>query len=184
MTSTVKCADCGFLALLNIRTRQLVDVEDSIRAGGGIPSDSAGYFYDERPFCFIRKFNFCDEVGPRADNGARIAVISKQRDCDGFTEWHQGFSPKEHVEMTLLEEQREWQRKREEADMVAREQQATREHKWRLEDAQTAREWHTEDISIARQSNTSQIRVAILSAVVGFAAALAAVALERLLNNP
>lgn len=44
------------------------------------------------------------------------SVIQNDRTCALFTEWHQGFTPKEHQEMMDRKAMLEWQTKREDAD--------------------------------------------------------------------
>jgi len=51
MPENVKCADCGFLGLRSARTRDIVEAEESIRQGSGMPSDNNGWFYDDKPLC-------------------------------------------------------------------------------------------------------------------------------------
>lgn len=56
------------------------------------------------PFCFARQFDFRERYGWGAGSlGVGEAeiypAIVEERDCDAFTPWQQGFSPREHREM-------------------------------------------------------------------------------------
>jgi hypothetical protein len=63
------------------------------------------------PTCFIRKADLANEVMTDPEltpiislqNGIR-QVIQRERTCNGFTPWMQGFHPKEHREMLLNKE--------------------------------------------------------------------------------
>jgi hypothetical protein len=117
----VKCADCGFLAVRQFRQNMLIEVDDDYRTKGEIaqpPRDiTAGHFmmpapeFGEIPRCFVRAANLAHEAD-LADKDERMGrtlgesyseaikrVIDTNRECDGFTSWNQGFSPKEHREM-------------------------------------------------------------------------------------
>jgi hypothetical protein len=113
MVNMVKCIDCGYLTLRRNSTRELVEVEAEIRDTGEIPKDHYGPrdiqpLYDPPLICFRNKFKLYEEqnavtgVGPA---GRILAVINKERPCDKFKKWVQGFTPKQHVEMDLIERQ-------------------------------------------------------------------------------
>jgi hypothetical protein len=60
------------------------------------------------------------QPGQGLGDTAVFAEILRERSCDGFTEWKQGFTPKEHIEML----DRQWLIEREDrrdAEMRARE---------------------------------------------------------------
>jgi hypothetical protein len=160
MAVLVKCADCGFLAVRHMDTRALLDAEELLRVNGEIPSRNTGMMiYDEWPVCFIRRANFRKEMNDNSGSPHRKKVLNDKRECDdGFTPWQQGLTPKEHLEMQL-------------------------DHKWRMEQAEREREWRKEDIALAEKAMKVNIRSYLLAAVIGFAGALAAVGLARLLNS-
>lgn len=176
----VKCADCGFLAVrLTAHKHEIVEAEPGLRERGIIvPKD-----YHVVPLCFVREYNLAKEIGDPSQGPKKILeIMQRDRECKAFTEWHQGFSPKEHAEMLLHEElrksEREW-----------REEQTKRDRDWRKEDVKLAREWRQEDVKRERESRQEEVKLAkasirtmLLSAVIGFVAALAAVALTRLLT--
>jgi hypothetical protein len=63
---------------------------------------------------------------PRDDDGTRDpaemkAVISREWHCSSFRKWTLGFTPKEHVEMHLFEEQKKREDQRDAAN-----------HRWRI----------------------------------------------------
>jgi hypothetical protein len=72
------------------------------------------------PICLARAANLQSEYENLAVEQRRSvsgpaqmihAVLHDKRDCDDFTEWQQGLTPKEQLEMKMLEDQREWQAK-------------------------------------------------------------------------
>lgn len=86
-----------------------------------------------------------------------------------------GFTPKQHLEMNLLEQQQRqqqaWQDQRDIAERTWREQQAERE-----------RQWRNEDITRADQHHTSNLWVAALAGILGALATLAAVSFAKWLG--
>lgn len=127
----VKCADCGFLAVRHFETRQLLDAEPLFRSRGYIPSVTVGKgadsrAYDEHPVCFANYINFRtpEEAGISASEGTRRDAVQKERECPHFTQWQQGFTPKEHREMI---QQAELMRLQNERDRADREDRAARD---------------------------------------------------------
>jgi len=122
-----KCVECGFLAVRNIETRSLEEVEFESRRSG----DFAGRYY-YIPICFAmvadygeelkqlrnlpenatRQNEIGEEIWPKWED-LRKTVFSKERKCESFTRWQQGFTPKEHMEMINRKEMLEWQEKQE-----------------------------------------------------------------------
>ena len=96
----VKCAECGFLAVRHRETRDLREAEGSYRDTGEIPRDlnRPKHLYEEVPLCFERLRIFdpqqCASVAGRQEE-----LQGEIGPCVGFTEWHHGFTPKEHREM-------------------------------------------------------------------------------------
>ena len=96
----VKCADCGFLAVRHLETRDLREAEGSYRDTGEIPRDlnRPKHLYEEVPLCFERLRIFdpqrCTSAAERQE-----VVQEEIGHCVGFTEWHHGFTPKEHREL-------------------------------------------------------------------------------------
>ena len=122
---SVMCKDCGLLAIRRKDSRELVEVEYGIRHGASMPGGEqigvpmspldfmhakADKVYVPRPFCFAMVPEIDAEAKlevkhPGDREAAFQAIIAKPRDCDSFIPWSQGFTPKEHVEMHLLEKQ-------------------------------------------------------------------------------
>lgn len=95
----VKCSECGFLAFRGREDFQLVETPDVIRDGERVPA----HLYP-MPFCFQRVLDFRDQYGWGKGAGgigdtAIWPAIQAERECDAYTPWQQGFSPKEHREM-------------------------------------------------------------------------------------
>ncbi len=139
----VRCADCGFLAILQTSPqRGLVEVDRELR-DGNLPAltsaDGIRLAFRPLPICFLRKFELeqeyrkCQSPGHPNEPKDFSTVINSQRQCDGFVKWVQGFSPREHHEIIEETELRENQREREEADCTWRErqaEQARRQARW------------------------------------------------------
>jgi hypothetical protein len=120
----VKCENCGFLSVRSAANSELIEASSSFRQGGvnkppAIP----------RPVCLIGAQPIEDEYTQlaRAEQkdfrGVMLKVIGKERDCQGFTSWQQGSSPKEHKEMIDEREARDWRRKIELEDREYRDRQ-------------------------------------------------------------
>lgn len=94
----VKCSECGFLSLRNVTTRELEEVEKEYRESSNPEYSSAGYLadrHDNLPVCFAQA---CDLIAEYAF-GDMAKTMQKERECNSYTKWQQGFSPKEHREM-------------------------------------------------------------------------------------
>jgi hypothetical protein len=96
-------------------------------------------------------------------------VIAMHRDCDEFTPWMQGFTPKEHVEMQQEQARLHWQERREEADRRWREEQADQAHRWRQDDQRSEARWRWFELLVM---------AVIVTGVSGFAQ-IAAALIER-----
>jgi hypothetical protein len=98
-----KCAECGFLAILNEETGELQETQWLIRQDGVLAS----------PLCFMRVYDLWAESNtPRGNydftsrtSSLIVATLQKERECNQFVKWQQGFSPKEHREMIDREKQ-------------------------------------------------------------------------------
>jgi hypothetical protein len=117
-----KCIDCGYLAVRDIDTRQLEEAERDEsgnmvfprvrrQAWGGIlfPKHDA-------PICFARNSYLQSkyEAKPPQFNllpawEAKVRqLLIEEHPCSDFTDWIQGFIPKEHREMIDKKWQRKW----------------------------------------------------------------------------
>ena len=111
------------------------------------------------PFCFALETEFTE------GQSLEDELQESRDDCPEFIVFRQGFDPKEHQQMGVLAEER------------ARTQQILREDReWREKEADRAADCHDASMKQAR-------RVSLLTALIGFLAALAAVALGSLLKN-
>jgi hypothetical protein len=95
----VQCSKCGLVGTQSEKHGGSVEVGRQFRETGELPP---GDFYDHcEVLCFARrKRSFPRNPEPRK------GALHEERECPGFLEWQPGFSPKEHVEMNLLEQQR------------------------------------------------------------------------------
>jgi hypothetical protein len=188
------CAECGYLGIRSSTTKELVEVEETFRREGA--EDRTGGVqaaYVGKPVCAIMAADLQAVVSSR--RGSSIAqMLSEQRNCEHGTRWLRGFTPKEHLQMNLIEEQREKHRKWEEEDRAWRQAQAERneaclerqaridqewresqartEHEWRLSQTEQQHAWHAEDVAAAQantRSNWGAGWLGVAGAVVGVA---------------
>jgi hypothetical protein len=74
-----------------------------------------------------------------------MRVIQAERPCDAFTQWHQGFSPKEHSEMQLTEELRKWEQEQRQRDRQWQEDRRKEDLEWQARQAkETEYRWNKE----------------------------------------
>jgi len=122
----VKCIDCGYLAARHHETRLLEEVEENYRNNGVSPNTTVGYkhgigipVYDE-PICFMRACDLKAEYGekrPPSMTKDLLSTLRKDRECNSFAKWQQGFTPKEHREMVDRENIIEWQHRERRSDI-------------------------------------------------------------------
>jgi hypothetical protein len=155
-----KCVECGFLCARNLTTRELDEVEKSFRETGSpqpfIVTDGEGYehsksSYDAWLVCLLQKYDLISEIG---SNGQQIAppvlcnILQMERDCDGFTNWKQGFTPKEHLQIIDRKKALDWQTQRDIEDKKWREEQRTLDLTWREDQETKANARHRWDLII------------------------------------
>jgi hypothetical protein len=124
----VKCSECGYLASRDVNSRQLEETEQEIReTGSEVPVFNTGKILGryEPPICFRSSPDYkAFPLSPMDTHTKAIKLeIQRERDCDLFTTWQQGFTPKEHREMLDRKEMLKWQAEREDADRKWRSKQ-------------------------------------------------------------
>lgn len=153
-----KCAECGYLTIRR-NDRTLLAADKEFREALQLPPSVDGYggqgavSYDQTPLCFMQKVDFREHwnFNRGANERERIGHVlhfittDHAQPCDSFTEWHFGFSPKEHVEMNLIERQREWQEKCD-----------NRDHEWRASQEARQQEWREKDIATQERRDREQ----------------------------
>jgi hypothetical protein len=109
-----------------------------------------------------------------------VTVIGKERTCPKFTEWQQGYSPRDHADMEHERQLREWQEARMKEDRLWREQQDAQNRAF-----QERLQSETQRIQVAEGSRNRTINVwcAIMAAIVVMAAALIPAVLAYLKEN-
>ncbi len=171
MPENVQCTKCGYLAMRNLVTRELVEVEVGVRGGGELPegpsvpsNDQSDFLlqraprvYDLPPICFKLVPEFCEETEEWEQTGTHdyfMELIEKQRSCDQWCQWHQGLSPKEHSDMQLTDE-------------LLRRQETFQSDQARLAD-----ERHAESMAVATKAATIATKAATNAAWIGVGGAL------------
>jgi hypothetical protein len=136
----VKCAQCGFLAGQNNVTKGLVEVDPRVRKEhkDGQGAIEVRLQHELMPICYVLAADLLVERPGQRPEDAQF-VIQRNRDCQRFTSYHQGFSPKEHQEMIQQRELLEWQERRRQEDREWREQQRMEDLEWKERQDQRAK---------------------------------------------
>lgn len=138
----VQCADCGYLSIREKDSQAFVGVDEGYRESGKAHQPK-GHMREVMPLCFVGAHDL--EVKPTTCDVIRDKIC-KERKCDCFTKWLPAFSPREHYDMNMIQEQRQYQEKRLDED-----------RKWRAGESQTTEDRHA---NIMRQSE-DQHRIAM-----------------------
>jgi hypothetical protein len=172
MPGSVKCADCGMLAMLHKQSGEYVAADQMLRERGEIVHHGNQYIYHAYPLCAAVAVNLRTLIGPQNDeneNSFRKRVIHDERQCDSFVPWNPCFSPKEHKEMIQERERLAWQ-----------DRQMKEAREFQAEQARLADERHVEQIRVMQKHHAdgqqSMRAYLIICAVAAAVAAVAAVA--------
>ncbi|MCE9565881.1 MAG: hypothetical protein K8U57_27985 [Planctomycetes bacterium] len=160
----VRCADCGYLAIRDRQTRELVEVEVGLRKKWELPTlPGAGFYqYEDFPICLQHKSSLRIEKASYRHEEV-IDLLQQERDCDGFMEWQHGFSPKEHQEMQLAQELQRQQLAQREQERDWQDRRDTEQRRWQDQLAAEQREWQARQ---NRANRVVQIFLAIFAATV------------------
>jgi hypothetical protein len=119
----VKCADCGYLAVRNVESRELEEAEQKFREKGLLPMAGGEIGrpherHERMPLCFMGNVSLYEECRKRTSNVDPepvfvILMMDDERVCSDFTKWKLGFTPKEHQVMIDRQRLQEWQIKQE-----------------------------------------------------------------------
>jgi hypothetical protein len=99
-----RCADCGFLAVREVDSRDLLEAEAHYRETGVLANKFGAdrrLRYEHWPTCFAMKLKFNEESHGKPEE--LLPVIRLDRTCDRFVQWNQGYTPKEHDLMLASE---------------------------------------------------------------------------------
>ncbi len=141
----VKCSECGFLAVRNVETRELEEAESVYREFGVSPlmGKMEGHPTDRHstiPLCIRGYQGLQHEITEALASDSRVSqVVHKDRDCELYTEWLLGFSPKEHLEML----DRKW-------TLEFQAEQRRLDRDWQEAQGIKAENRHTEQLSLLR----------------------------------
>ena len=129
----VKCIDCGYLTVRHTFERNLVEAEGTIRFGENWPVQQKTNIclYERRPLCFV----MARRIGNKDGDYSALEfkdVINELIECEYFTRWQQGFTPKEHREILDRQQLLQWQDKREEKDRQFRERESNSNKRYRI----------------------------------------------------
>ena len=125
----VKCADCGFLAIRDEYTEDVKEATRRVRERGEAVT-SAQNTHRAKVFCYegVRRM-----LPLNMDAQQVAAMVNEEIECGEFRKWSEGKTPKEHEEMTILEQVKE-------ENATARQEDIRRQKQWREEDL----EWRKE----------------------------------------
>ncbi|WP_461506327.1 hypothetical protein [Rhodopirellula baltica] len=169
MEEMVKCRDCGFFGVRNRSTRKIEEAEASIRTEGRIPTDTrtgTKLLYESTPVCVAGAADFRSEFenltgSQNSSPGARLTkCCGKKRDCRKFVRWVIGMSPKDHIDMAFLAEE-----KRANREWLERGDREGREFHSRLE--QERRDFDSKLASKSRLNSLFVAGIGIGGAIVG-----------------
>lgn len=156
----VKCADCGCLALRNRNTLELVGAGEKYRREGMLPSINSRYVFEEAPVCAE---GIADFSAFHNDVAGGHAMARSERICLPFIRWRPGLTPKGHMDIRLLEEQREFNLHIIDADREWKE----RDRADRAVEAAKVEERHQRDSRNAERRFRWGLTGVIVAAVVG-----------------
>ena len=108
-----KCADCGFLALRRNSDHVLIEAEVRVRENGFIGQQDR---YDPTPVCFAQAYHLHEEMKGAQGKATLLAVVGRERECNEFTPWVQGYSPKDHRDMLNQQVFLNWQKEQRRED--------------------------------------------------------------------
>jgi hypothetical protein len=124
---TVKCGECGFVALRDELGTGALEVNKATRTTGR-RTISSGTLINADPFCYKNSPAFvgCNlqlsthSGTPKGSDHPVVAMLDKSRECDRFRFWLPGKSPQEHEQMSFYDEVRlRTQADKEEARRIA-----------------------------------------------------------------
>lgn len=150
---SVRCADCGFVAFVKLRGKDVAPPGHHLRKTGEIPPDGQFDIYEPYPVCVMGAADLQAEMGQETVE-RRKGVLSANRQCERFATWQPGFSLKDHIEMVQLEALRREQR--EEAQKSRDEAERSRTFQKNMAEAQ-------------RDHNRRMLIMAIIAATVALA---------------
>lgn len=184
----VRCADCGLLGRRRRATGEMFEVDASARESGHVDPSPMGNNALWLLVCTAHATNLSHEIRQQLaqDSGSDIApdaalapaqtitILHRDRVCESFTPWHEGFSPKEHAEMVLAAEFRREAAVRAEADQVWRDEQRRQDDErqerraaWEQEQRRLDLEWRAEQDRESKRQHR-----ATLNATVGVSAVI------------
>ena len=148
---------------------ELVGADENYREGGYVPNNQGRMHFYEAPVCArgAKSFSHFGE-----NRTAAHSMAGSEHDCPKFITLIPGLQPKDHIEMDLVDQQREWQRKESEAQRA-----------WQAAEADRAATRHSDSMRVALAANSSNVWSNVLSGSIGAAATLGAVWVARLLSN-
>jgi hypothetical protein len=139
------------------------------------PWDRSEPLHEEVPICFENAFNLGSlaytkakaKDPKRTDESYRSnwfiteddihEMLAEERCCPSWTQWHQGFNPKEHRQMIDRQRLLEYQTKREDDWQKFQAQMAADDRKWREEQEAKAEERHQQEMQTIRNINRTQL---------------------------
>jgi hypothetical protein len=167
----VRCADCGFVGVRDQETKTLLELDQDARAKGKLPGHLLGSALLEgkvvmigQPRCFMVAFDLLDECKNIGGENAALAVIQVERQCPSFTQWHPGYSPKEHREMLFRIEEKKLDILQREKDREAEE--TRRQNDRKAEETRRENDHKREELRNARDRKF-QLANTLISALAG-----------------
>lgn len=158
-----KCLDCGFLAVRDCYSNEICEATPRSREKGEFLS-SEGKTTPANFFCYqsCKQFPECNSV-EKSEKVRRLDLTIK---CDKFVSWREGRTPKEHEQMTFMEQVQIQQKAFQDQQIQFQDQQ--------IEFQNLQVEQRNSEIQFQRQSQRTNNCLTIITIVVSLISAIAA----------
>jgi len=152
---TVKCADCGLLALRKAGPGGVADhpMGEEVRRRG----EHRSYDFETPPHCHVAAFNLPEEYKAemKKTDGEKVRsflnVINVPRECAKFCVWDQAKTPKEHADMQRADEFARIQAESHKTDADRAERQLEKQADRQDARERASREWQENESGKNRQ---------------------------------
>lgn len=166
MPTNVRCADCGFLAVIDRTTGDMERMPVGFRKQQ--PHPITRPWADLIPFCTMLAREWSDSARGKTDSVTNIL-----EECPEFFEWHPGFTPQEHRQMRM----EQWLLNREDRrDQVMREREDARDDAMRAREDkrdEAAKDRHDEQMKIVKGNHWREL--VVLGLAIGVAMLLGSI---------
>lgn len=160
----VRCVDCGYLARRNNETGHLDETGNTfrLRGEGAKHHQSGAQIHEGFLLCFAAAHDLYGETYGVVALKV-VEAMNRERACEAFTPWRQGYTPREHQEMLDREREREWQAAQKRADREWTERQDEKAAARERQQEQERQAFQREQAKVNHLYNAIAIGVSIAS---------------------